>query len=54
MRKEFASEVAESLAKWNIDPACLEMEITERAILNFDEICAEMQELARRWAFVLR
>ena len=46
MRKEFASEVAASLAKWRIDPACLEMEITERAILNIDEICAEMQELA--------
>jgi EAL domain-containing protein (putative c-di-GMP-specific phosphodiesterase class I) len=46
MRKEFASEVAESLSKWNIDPACLEMEITERAILNFDEIRREMQELS--------
>lgn len=46
MRKEFASEVAESLSKWKIDPAYLEMEITERAILNFDEIRREMQELA--------
>lgn len=46
MRKEFASEVAASLAKWRIDPGCLEMEITERAILNIDEISSEMQELA--------
>lgn len=46
MRKEFASEVAESLSKWNVDPGCLEMEITERAILNFDEISREMQELS--------
>jgi diguanylate cyclase (GGDEF)-like protein/PAS domain S-box-containing protein len=46
MRKEFASEVAASLAKWKIDPTCLEMEITERAILNFDEISREMHELA--------
>jgi diguanylate cyclase (GGDEF)-like protein/PAS domain S-box-containing protein len=46
MRKEFASEVADSLGKWKIDPACLEMEITERAILNFDEISTEMHELS--------
>ncbi len=46
MRKEFASEVGDSLSKWNIDPACLEMEITERAILNFDEISKEMLELS--------
>jgi diguanylate cyclase (GGDEF)-like protein/PAS domain S-box-containing protein len=46
MRKEFASEVADSLAKWKIDPSCLEMEITERAILNYDEISTEMHELA--------
>jgi diguanylate cyclase (GGDEF)-like protein/PAS domain S-box-containing protein len=45
MRKEFASEVAASLSKWGIDPACLEMEITERAILNFDDIRVEMWEL---------
>ncbi|MGA7158350.1 MAG: EAL domain-containing protein [Acidobacteriaceae bacterium] len=46
MRKEFASEVAASLAKWKINPSCMEMEITERAILNIDEISTEMQELA--------
>ncbi len=46
MRKEFASEVADSLAKWKIDPSCLEMEITERAILNYDEISTEMHELS--------
>jgi len=47
MRKEFASEVADSLSKWKIDPSCLEMEITERAILNYDEISTEMHELSR-------
>jgi diguanylate cyclase (GGDEF)-like protein/PAS domain S-box-containing protein len=46
MRKEFASEVADSLAKWKIDPSWLEMEITERAILNYDEISTEMHELS--------
>jgi diguanylate cyclase (GGDEF)-like protein/PAS domain S-box-containing protein len=46
MRKEFASEVADSLSKWKIDPSCLEMEITERAILNYDEISTEMHELS--------
>jgi diguanylate cyclase (GGDEF)-like protein/PAS domain S-box-containing protein len=46
MRKEFASEVADSLAKWKVDPTCLEMEITERAILNFDEISTEMHKLS--------
>jgi diguanylate cyclase (GGDEF)-like protein/PAS domain S-box-containing protein len=46
MRKEFASEVADSLAKWKIDPSCLEMEITERAIMNYDEISTEMHELS--------
>jgi EAL domain-containing protein (putative c-di-GMP-specific phosphodiesterase class I) len=46
MRKEFASEVADSLTKWKVDPSCLEMEITERAILNFDEISTEMHELS--------
>ncbi len=45
MRKEFASEVAASLSKWGIDPACLEMEITESALLNFDEISVGMRKL---------
>ena len=46
MRKEFASEVADSLTKWKVDPSCLEMEVTERAILNFDEISTEMHKLS--------
>ncbi len=46
MRKEFAAEVADSLTKWKIDPSCLEMEITERAILNYDEISTEMHKLS--------
>ncbi len=45
MRKEFASEVAASLSKCDIDPACLEMEIAERAIVRFDDISAQMNEL---------
>ncbi len=45
-RKEFAQETARSLKRWKIDPACLEMEIIERAIMNVDEILPEMQELS--------
>ena len=45
MRQDFASEVAASLSKWNIDAGCLEMEIAERAIVNFDEISTQMREL---------
>jgi len=45
MRKEFASEVAASLSKWDIDPACLEMEINEKTIANCDEIVMQMREL---------
>ncbi len=45
-RKEFAQETARSLKKWKIDPACLEMEIIERAIMNVDEILPEMKELS--------
>ncbi|MFP5231287.1 MAG: EAL domain-containing protein [Acidobacteriota bacterium] len=45
-RKEFAQETASSLKKWKIDPACLEMEIIERAIMNVEEILPEMQELS--------
>ncbi|MGC9198941.1 MAG: putative bifunctional diguanylate cyclase/phosphodiesterase [Acidobacteriaceae bacterium] len=45
-RKEFAAETASSLAKWKVDPSCLEMEIAERSILNIDEILPEMRELA--------
>ncbi len=45
LRKEFTLEVAASLSKWNIDPACLEMEISERAIVNCDDIVLQMREL---------
>jgi diguanylate cyclase (GGDEF)-like protein/PAS domain S-box-containing protein len=45
LRKEFATEVAASLSKWNIDPESLEMEISEKAIVNFDDISAQMNEL---------
>ena len=46
MRKKFAAEVAASLSKWNIDPACLEMEITESAIVKVDDIKGQMTELS--------
>src|ERR1700684_3418756 len=39
-------EVADSLAEGEIDPSCLEMEIPERSILNFDAISTEMHELS--------
>ena len=45
MRKEFPSEVAASLSKWEIDPSCLEMEIHERAIVNCDDIVMQMKDL---------
>ena len=45
MRKEFSSDVAASLSKWNINPANLEMEITEKAIIDSDGICNQMSEL---------
>ncbi len=45
-RKEFVAETAKSLAKWRIDPACLEMEVTERAVLNIEEILPKMKDLS--------
>ncbi|WP_255550755.1 GGDEF domain-containing phosphodiesterase [Granulicella sp. dw_53] len=46
MRDDFADEVREAILEFGIDPTWLEMEITERAILNFDEIAKRMISLA--------
>lgn len=46
MRSDFAAEVREIVSRSGIDPAWLEMEITERVVLNFDVIAARMRELS--------
>ncbi len=46
MRSDFVSEVEEAILKSGIDPAMLELEITEQVVLNFDEISKRMTELA--------
>ncbi|WP_051978860.1 putative bifunctional diguanylate cyclase/phosphodiesterase [Edaphobacter aggregans] len=46
MRSEFAAEVQQAILESDVDPALLEIEITERVILNFDETAKRMTELA--------
>jgi diguanylate cyclase (GGDEF)-like protein/PAS domain S-box-containing protein len=46
MRSNFVAEVRQVISESGIDPAWLEMEITERVVLNFDEIAKRMEELA--------
>jgi diguanylate cyclase (GGDEF)-like protein/PAS domain S-box-containing protein len=46
MRPEFAAEVEEAISLSGINPAWLEMEITERVVLNFEEIGKRMEQLA--------
>jgi len=46
MRSDFAAEVQHAILKSGIEPALLEIEITERVVLNFDEIAKRMTELA--------
>ena len=46
MRSDFATEVRQAISKSGIDPAWLEMEITERVVLNFDEVAKRMEQLA--------
>ena len=41
----FVSEVETMTAKWGVDPSWLEMEITERVVLNFDEVVERMRKL---------
>lgn len=45
MRSEFAAEVETSLTRWGVNPSWLEMEVTERVMLNFDEIGKKMRDL---------
>ncbi len=46
MRTDFVAEVRDILSTSGIDPAWLEMEITERVVLNFDVIATRMQEIS--------
>jgi len=46
MRSDFAAEVQRAIMESGVDPALLEIEITERVVLNFDEIAKRMTELA--------
>jgi diguanylate cyclase (GGDEF)-like protein len=46
MRSDFAAVVQHAILKSGIEPALLEIEITERVILNFDEIAKRMTEFA--------
>lgn len=47
MQPEFVSEVREAVSRSGIDPQWLEMEITERVVLNTNEIAEPMTELAK-------
>jgi len=47
MRPDFVEEVRHIISQSGIDPAWLEMEITERVVLNFEVIAKHMEELAR-------
>jgi diguanylate cyclase (GGDEF)-like protein/PAS domain S-box-containing protein len=46
MHAEFTAEVRQALSQSGADPSWLEMEITERVVLNFDEVAKRMEELA--------
>ena len=46
MRPDFATEVEHAVSDSGVDPAWLEMEITERVVLDFDEIARRMRPLA--------
>jgi len=46
MRLDFAAEVREILAQSGVNPEWLEMEITERVVLNFDVIAQRMKEIS--------
>ena len=46
MRPDFLAEVQQVISESGIDPKWLEMEITERVVLNVDEIAKRMTELA--------
>lgn len=46
MRSDFAAEVKQAISQTDINAAWLEMEITERVVLNVDEIAKRMAQLA--------
>lgn len=46
MRPDFVTEVRQAISESGINPAWLEMEITERVVLNINEIAKRMSELA--------
>jgi diguanylate cyclase (GGDEF)-like protein/PAS domain S-box-containing protein len=46
MRPDFATEVKHAISESGVDPTWLEMEITERVVLNFDEVAKRMEQLA--------
>jgi EAL domain-containing protein (putative c-di-GMP-specific phosphodiesterase class I) len=46
MRTDFVAEVQGIIEESGINPAWLELEITERVMLNFDEIAKRMTELS--------
>jgi diguanylate cyclase (GGDEF)-like protein/PAS domain S-box-containing protein len=46
MRLDFAAEVREILTQSGVNPEWLEMEITERVVLNFDIIAERMKEIS--------
>jgi diguanylate cyclase (GGDEF)-like protein/PAS domain S-box-containing protein len=46
MRPDFVSEIRQAISQSGINPGWLEMEITERVVLNINEIAARMTELA--------
>ncbi len=45
-RPDFVAEVKRAIESSGIDPAWLELEITERVMLNFDEVAKRMSELS--------
>jgi diguanylate cyclase (GGDEF)-like protein len=46
MRSDFAAEVQRAILESGAEPALLEIEITERVVLNFDEIAKRMSAFA--------
>jgi diguanylate cyclase (GGDEF)-like protein/PAS domain S-box-containing protein len=46
MRPDFIPEIRQAISSSGINPAWLEMEITERVVLNINEIAGRMTELA--------
>jgi EAL domain-containing protein (putative c-di-GMP-specific phosphodiesterase class I) len=46
MRSDFAPEVQRAILESGVEPSLLEIEITERVVLNFDEIAKRMSAFA--------